>query len=67
MNYSKYLEELFLSQEEYLGNSKPVNRIIPIVSVHVITYQHVNYIDDCLRGILLQKTTLPIEIVIGKD
>jgi len=67
MNYSKILEELFLKQEEYLGNNKHVNNIIPTVSVHVITYQHVNYIEDCLKGILMQKTNFPIEIVIGED
>jgi len=67
MNYSTILEELFLQQEEYLGNNKLVNNIIPTVSVHVITYQHVNYIEDCLKGILMQKTNFPFEIVIGED
>jgi len=39
----------------------------PVVSVCVQTYQHVNYIKDCLDGILMQKTTFPSEILLGED
>lgn len=52
---------------EYLGTDKPVNRIIPHVSVVVPTYQHKDYIVDCIEGILMQKTTFDFEIVIGED
>jgi len=54
-------------QEEYGGTNKPVNKIIPLVSVVTITYQHVPYIRQCLDGILMQKTDFPYEIIIGED
>ena len=63
----KTLNERFLLQEEYLGNNKPVNRIEPIVSVTVATYQHVDYIKECLDGILMQETSFPYEVIIGED
>lgn len=52
---------------EYLGESKPINQIIPLVSVCVPTFQHVNYIKKCLDSILGQKTNFPYEILIGED
>lgn len=63
----KALQERFLLQEEYLGNNKTVNKVLPLVSITVATYQHVNYIRDCLEGILMQKTTFPYEIILGED
>jgi glycosyltransferase involved in cell wall biosynthesis len=39
----------------------------PLVSVCVMTYQHVNYIKDCLEGILIQQTDFPFEILLGED
>ena len=54
-------------QREYLGVYKPVNKILPLVSVSVATYQHINYIKRCVEGILMQKTSFPIEIIIGDD
>lgn len=63
----KALQERFLLQKEYLGDNKPVNQIIPLVSVTVATYQHVNYIKECLDGILMQKTDFSYEIILGED
>lgn len=63
----KILEERLLNQKEYLGEEKPVNRLVPLVSVCVPTYQHVGYITQALEGILMQKTTFPFEIIIGED
>lgn len=39
----------------------------PVVSVRVQTYQHVDYIEKCLEGILMQKTDFPFEILLGED
>lgn len=39
----------------------------PMVSVHVSTYQHAEFIRDCLDGVLMQETNFPFEIIIGED
>ena len=39
----------------------------PMVSVQVSTYQHADFIRDCLDGILMQETDFPVEILIGED
>lgn len=39
----------------------------PLVSISCITYNHVNYIRECLEGFLMQKTTFPFEILIHDD
>lgn len=60
---SKYQKE---PVEEYPNNvlqSVPN----PIVSVRVSTYNHVNWIRECMDGILMQETHFPWEICIGDD
>jgi glycosyltransferase involved in cell wall biosynthesis len=37
------------------------------VSVLMITYNHEKYISSAIEGVLMQKTTFPIELVIGED
>lgn len=39
----------------------------PIVSILCITYQHVNFIEDALRGFLGQDTDFPFEIIVRDD
>jgi glycosyltransferase involved in cell wall biosynthesis len=39
----------------------------PLVTVKVITYNHVNYIKECLDSILMQKTDFDFEILIAED
>jgi len=39
----------------------------PLVSVQMITYNHECYIEDAIEGVLKQKTTFNIELVIGED
>lgn len=39
----------------------------PMVSVKISTYQHADFIRDCLDGVLMQETDFPVEILIGED
>lgn len=39
----------------------------PLVTVWTSTYQHAPYIRECIEGILMQKTTFPVEYIIGED
>lgn len=39
----------------------------PVVSVCMITYNHAQFIEEAIHGILNQKTDFPIELVIGED
>lgn len=39
----------------------------PMVSVHISTYQHADFIRDCIDGVLMQETDFPVEIIIGED
>ncbi len=38
-----------------------------LVSICVVTFQHVNYIEKCLEGLLMQETDFPFEIILGED
>jgi glycosyltransferase involved in cell wall biosynthesis len=40
---------------------------VPLVTVKVVTYNHVNYIKQCLDSILMQKTDFDYEILIAED
>jgi glycosyltransferase involved in cell wall biosynthesis len=39
----------------------------PLVSVRVATYNHEPYIAQCLESILMQRTDLPFEVIVGED
>jgi len=39
----------------------------PLVSVTVITYNHIPFIAQAIEGVLQQETTFPFELVIGED
>ncbi|MDO1501089.1 glycosyltransferase [Winogradskyella maritima] len=41
--------------------------MIPLVSICVQTYNHKDYIKQCLDGILMQKTDFSFEIILGED
>ncbi len=53
--------------QEYLGADKQINKITPLVSVCVVTYNHKHFITQCLESILSQKTNFPFELIIGED
>lgn len=67
MNIAHEIERRHLLQEEFLGAEKHINRIVPLVSVTTTTYQHQPYIEDCIKGVLAQITSFPIEFIIGED
>lgn len=52
---------------EYPGTEKAVNEIEPQVSVCITTYQHADYIRQCVESTLNQVTNFPFEIIIGED
>lgn len=39
----------------------------PVVSVCIVTYQHVHFIARAVEGALMQRTDFPFEILIGED
>ncbi|MCD8540444.1 MAG: glycosyltransferase [Leadbetterella sp.] len=39
----------------------------PLVSVHLLTYNHVKFIRQSIESVIAQKTTFPFEIIIGDD
>jgi len=39
----------------------------PLVSVCIQTFQHVQFIEQCLESVLCQQTSFPFEIILGED
>jgi len=64
--------EAFKEQYQKVPVEEYPNRVVetmpePVVSVHVSTYQHADFIHDCMEGVLMQETDFPFEIIIGED
>lgn len=64
MNFIEFKEKYENIPVDHYPNDVPE---YPLVSVCVMTYQHAAFIDECLEGILMQKTNFPFEILLGED
>ena len=64
MNFLEFKEKYQKAEVLEFSSSTPKN---PIVSVLVQTYQHKDFIGECLDSILMQETTFEYEILIGED
>ena len=56
-----------LTQEEITRNWGVDDSDNPLVSIKCMTYNHENYIAQCIDGFLMQKTNFPFEILIHDD
>ena len=43
------------------------DRSLPLASVLVATYNHEHFLDDCMSGILGQRSRFPFEVIIRDD
>lgn len=56
-----------LTQEDIMKNWGVDNSDNPLVSIKCMTYNHENFIAQCIDGFLMQKTNFPFEILIHDD
>lgn len=61
LEFKEKYQKIDISEESNACNTNPV------VSIIVQTYSQEKYIEECLNGIVNQKTSFPIEIIIGED
>ena len=52
--------------EEYPNNVREAVPT-PVVSVHLLTYNHADYIREAIESVLMQEVDFPMEIVLGDD
>jgi glycosyltransferase involved in cell wall biosynthesis len=60
-NYIPLAEPVPITEQEWPEGT------LPIVHTRTMTYNHVNYISDCIESILRQKTTFPVAVLIHDD
>lgn len=56
-----------LRNEQEIISKWQQDRLKPVISIGCIAYNHEPYIEDALRGFLIQETDFPFEIIIHDD
>lgn len=64
MDFEEFKSKWQEKPVEYYPNNVPDE---PLVSICIQTYQHADYITDCLEGIIMQETDFSYEILLGED
>lgn len=59
----RYEKANVLEHPNFVSNALPK----PALSVVLVTYQHVDFIESAVKSILMQRTTFPFELIIGDD
>lgn len=67
MNFDEFKATYLRDKVIEIENSVHENVQRPIISVVICTYQQIKYISQTIEGVLMQKTSFPIEIIIGDD
>jgi glycosyltransferase involved in cell wall biosynthesis len=60
-SYTSLPEPIPITEQEWPEGT------LPLVTTRTITYMHEPFIRECIEGILMQKTTFPVEVIIHDD
>ena len=66
-NHLKKKSFELLSEPTTLTEQNWPEGTIPLVHTRHMTYNHKDYIKECIEGVLMQKTTFPVQILIHDD
>ena len=59
--YTPLPEPIPITEQEWAEGT------LPILHIRTMTYMHENFIRECIEGILMQKTTFPVQVLIHDD
>lgn len=60
-NYAPLPEPILITEQVWPEGT------LPLVHTRTMTYMHENFIRDCIEGILMQRTTFPVQVLIHDD